>query len=52
MRDEIRSLRDTSMQYDISFDTALQNMDRRIGSVEQRVNQISGENSNSVNIGR
>ncbi len=52
MRDEIRSLRDTSMQYDISFDTALQNMDRRIGSVEQRVNQIADENKNSINIGR
>ena len=52
MREEMRALRDTSMQYDISFDTALQNMDRRIGGLEQRVNQITNENTNSINIGR
>ncbi len=36
MRNEIRSLRDTTTQYDISFDTALQRMDQRVGLLEQK----------------
>ena len=30
LRQEVRSLRDTSMQYDLSFDTALQRMEQRV----------------------
>ncbi len=37
---EIRALRDTSMQYDLSFDTALQKIDQRVGFLERRLNQI------------
>ena len=35
IRAEIRDLRDTSMQYDLSFDTALQQMDRRVNKIER-----------------
>ena len=35
IRAEIRALRDTSMQYDLSFDTALQQMERRINRIEK-----------------
>jgi uncharacterized membrane protein YciS (DUF1049 family) len=38
LREEVRALRDTSMQYDLSFDTALQKIDQRVGSLERRVN--------------
>ncbi len=37
LRDEVRSLRDTSMQYDISFDTALNRMDARMLHLERKV---------------
>src|ERR1051326_5058987 len=36
IRDEIRDLRDTTMQYDLSFDTALQQMDRRLSHLERQ----------------
>jgi len=35
LRSEIRDLRDTSMQYDLSFDTALQQMERRVSKMER-----------------
>ncbi len=35
LREEVRTLRDTTMQYDISFDAALQRMDRRVGHIER-----------------
>jgi hypothetical protein len=35
LRSEIRELRDTSMQYDLSFDTALQQMERRMTHLER-----------------
>lgn len=38
LREELKQLRDTSMQYDISFDSALQR-------VEQRVSNIEAQNS-------
>ena len=34
---EVRALRDTTMQYDLSFDTALQRMEQRMESMERRV---------------
>ena len=34
LRQDLRSLRETAMQYDIAFDTALQNMDKRVGQLE------------------
>jgi hypothetical protein len=50
LRQEIRSLRDTSMQYDLSFDTALQRMEKRIEGVERRTNATQAE-SPVVNLG-
>lgn len=38
LREELKQLRDTSMSYDISFDSALQR-------VEQRVSNIEGQNA-------
>ena len=37
LREELRSLRETTMQYDLSFDSALQRMERRVEDVERRV---------------
>jgi len=34
LRNEVRTLRDTSTQYDVSFDTALQRLERRVNSLE------------------
>jgi uncharacterized protein YlxW (UPF0749 family) len=34
LRAEVRSLRDTTTQYDMSFDTALQRIERRVDSLE------------------
>jgi hypothetical protein len=34
MRAEIQQLRDTTMQYDLSFDAALQRVEQRVGSLE------------------
>ena len=35
LRQEIQALRETSMQYDLSFDAALQRMEQRVVRVEQ-----------------
>lgn len=40
LREEVKSLRDTATAYDVSFDTALQRLESRIGSVEQRVARL------------
>ena len=49
VREEIKALRDTSMQYDISFDTALHQIERRVGGLE-RANYASPAISPSENI--
>lgn len=36
LRQEVRALRETSMQYDLSFDTALQRMEQRVETLERR----------------
>jgi hypothetical protein len=44
VRAEIQALRDTTMQYDLSFDTTLQQMDQRMTHLERTVrNQTLGE---------
>ena len=43
LRLEVRSLRDTSMQYDLSFDTALQRMEHRVEGIERRVATIQSD---------
>ena len=44
MRSDIHQLRDTTMQYDLSFDTALQQMDRRLGNIEAKKSYVEAEN--------
>src|SRR5579871_6791272 len=36
VRAEIQSLRDTTMQYDLSFDNALQGLERRMATLERK----------------
>jgi hypothetical protein len=43
-RQELRDLRNTSMQYDISFDTALGRMENRVAHVERRIGVNSSQN--------
>jgi hypothetical protein len=43
VREELRSLRDTTTQYDMSFDTALQRMERRVEGLERRESADSHE---------
>jgi hypothetical protein len=37
LRAEVRALRDTTMQYDISFDSALQRVESRVDQMERRI---------------
>ncbi len=36
LRADLKNLRDTTMQYDLSFDTNLQHIDRRLGQLERQ----------------
>jgi hypothetical protein len=40
VRKEVAALRDTTTEYDMSFDTALHRMESRMGNIEQRVLQV------------
>lgn len=42
VREQLRELKDTTTQYDISFDTALQRIDRRVTNIEQENQQRLG----------
>lgn len=50
LREEVKQLRDTSMSYDISFDSALQRMENRVENLERRVNSQSAENAANQNV--
>ena len=52
LREEIRALRDTSMQYDLSFDTALQKMEQRMIALERKTNQAEIPISQEIHLGR
>ena len=53
LRQEVRSLRDTSMQYDLSFDTALQRMEQRVERIEGRSNTtIQADDQVRIGVGR
>jgi hypothetical protein len=43
LRQEMAALRDTSTQYDVSFDTALNRLDSRMSHLEQRVRTVEQE---------
>src|SRR5579871_347263 len=51
LREEVRALRDTTTQYDLSFDTALQRMERRVEGLERRVNEKDTGNTANVRAG-
>jgi hypothetical protein len=40
IRTELADLRNTSTQYDVSFDTALQRIESRVAAVEQRTGRL------------
>lgn len=50
LRQEVRSLRDTTMQHDLSFDTALQRMEQRVERIEGR-GSITAPADDQVRIG-
>ena len=55
LRQEVQQLRDTTLQYDLSFDNALQRMDQRVEGLERRVTEVSstqGTNNQVVTLGR
>ena len=52
LRNEVRSLRDTTMQYDLSFDTALQRLEQRVDTMERRAVSAQAEEQIQVGAGR
>jgi hypothetical protein len=52
LREEVRSLRDTTTQYDMSFDSALQRMERRVEGLERRVNEVEPNGVAELRTGR
>lgn len=50
LRQEVRSLRDTSMQYDLSFDSALQRMEQRVERIERGAHIQPAEDPMQVGI--
>lgn len=51
IKDQMAEIRDTTTRYDLSFDAALQRIESRVGSLEQRVTTLE-EASNAAQIGR
>jgi predicted nucleic acid-binding Zn-ribbon protein len=43
LKRQMEELRDTTTRYDMSFDSALQRMESRMGNVEQKMRQIEQE---------
>lgn len=43
VKEQLADLRDTTTRYDLSFDTALQRLEGRMASLEQRVHQMEQE---------
>jgi hypothetical protein len=39
------------MQYDLSFDAALQRMETRVGSLERKVQEIDARSQSTVRLG-
>ncbi len=48
LRAEMRALKDTTMQYDLSFDTALQRMEHRVEGLERRIQ--TGEANSTLDL--
>lgn len=52
LRQEVKALRDTTMQYDLSFDSALQRMEHRVEALENRATGVNADSVNDLRIGR
>ena len=57
LREEVRSIKDTTMQYDLSFDAALQRLEKRIEGIERNNNTNNSYSSrtseiDNINVGR
>jgi hypothetical protein len=52
LQQEVRALRETSTQYDLSFDTALQRMESRMENVERRVQAVEASTPANLPAGR
>ena len=50
LRTEVRSLRDTTTQYDMSFDTALQRIERRVDTLENHAITVKAEPVRNIEI--
>jgi polyhydroxyalkanoate synthesis regulator phasin len=46
---ELKQLRDTTSEYDLSFDTALQRIESRVSHIEQRVHQLEQQTGTQRN---
>ncbi len=51
LREEIKALRDTTMQYDLSFDSALQGMEHRLTRLERTAYSSASEVHASQSVG-
>ncbi|HZO91589.1 MAG TPA: hypothetical protein VFB38_24925 [Chthonomonadaceae bacterium] len=49
---EVRSLRDTTTQYDLSFDAALQRMESRVQGLERRLSEVEANTPANLRIGQ
>ena len=52
LRQELRQLRDTTSQYDISFDTALQNMERKYETMDRKLESNQRQYDHEIRVGR
>src|SRR5947209_18031870 len=52
LRQEVRSLRDTSTQYDLSFDAALQRMEQRVERMERQSTAVATDDQGPIGIRR
>ena len=52
LRQELRRLRDTTSQYDLSFDTALQNMERKYETLERKLESNQRQYDHEIRVGR
>ena len=50
LRAEIRDLRDTTMQYDLSFDTALQHVEHRLSQLERQPRSVTSDTTAQQNV--
>lgn len=46
LQQEMMQLRDTTSRFDVGFDTALQRIEGRLNTLEQRVSRVEDQNTN------